>query len=74
MTQLQPTRIKAATINAMQDEMAGAISPEKHFHDEWVKKRLTFEETNREIAASANRIDMIIGVFAIGVLFGTWIA
>lgn len=30
--------------------------------------------TLREIAASANRIDMIIAVFAFGVLFGMWIA
>lgn len=30
--------------------------------------------TLRTIAASANRIDMIIAVFAFGVLFGMWIA
>lgn len=32
------------------------------------------EETNREIAASANRIDTIIAVFAFGVMLGMWIA
>lgn len=32
------------------------------------------EETNREIAASANRIDLIIAVFAFGVWLGTVIA
>ena len=30
--------------------------------------------TLQAIAASANRIDMIIAVFAFGVLFGMWIA
>lgn len=32
------------------------------------------EETNSEIAAAANRIDLIIAVFAFGVWLGTVIA
>lgn len=32
------------------------------------------DEILHTLAASANRIDMIIAVFAIGVLFGMWIA